>query len=87
MASELYLIGLNYRTAGVDIRERFALTNHCSKETWMLPCEGGIKESLILSTCNRVEVLAVGEGDVPATVLSRWAQARGRKADELARYV
>ncbi len=87
MASELYLIGLNYRTAGVDIRERFALTDHCSRESWMLPCENGITESLILSTCNRVEVLAVGEGDVPAIVLSRWAQAKNRDPEELSRYV
>jgi glutamyl-tRNA reductase len=37
MEQQIYLIGLNYRTAGVEVRERFALTDHCSKDTWAIP--------------------------------------------------
>lgn len=93
MEQQIYLIGLNYRTAGVEVRERFALTDHCSKETWAIPLsasENGkatLEESLILSTCNRVEILVVGQGDVPGLVLDYWASAKGRKIAELAPYV
>jgi glutamyl-tRNA reductase len=87
MALEVYLIGLNHRTAGVDIREGFALTQFCTKEQWLLPPECGIAESLILSTCNRVEILAAGEGDVPGIIIRHWAEARGHTAEELQHYV
>ena len=75
MEQQIYLIGLNYRTAGVEVRERFALTDHCSKDTWAIPLrpseendssETTLDEALILSTCNRVEILAVGQGDAGA---------------------
>lgn len=71
-------MGFNYRTAGVEVRERFALTDHCSKDTWAIPlrpsgendsAETTLDEALILSTCNRVEILAVGQGDVPGLIL------------------
>lgn len=87
MASELYLIGLNYRTAGVDVRERYALTDCCAPETWLLPRGGCIGESLILSTCNRVEILVSGEGDVSGTVLSAWASAKHGSVEELSNFI
>ncbi len=87
MDHDIYLIGLNHRTAGVEVRERFALTDFCSPETWGVPCGREISEVMILSTCNRVEVLASGTGDVPGRVLEHWAQARGRTSEELTPYV
>ena len=96
MEQHIYLIGLNYRTAGVEVRERFALTDHCSPETWAVPLRAAapsapdtttLEEALILSTCNRVEILAVGQGDVPKLVLEAWAAAKGRSVTELAPYV
>ena len=91
MEQQIYLIGLNYRTAGVEV-----LTDHCSKDTWAIPlrpsgendsAETTLDEALILSTCNRVEILAVGQGDVPGLILEAWASAKNRKAVELAPYV
>lgn len=98
MEQQIYLIGLNFRTAGVDVRESFALTDHCSRETWAVPvlkdeCRAGENETcrpdevLILSTCNRVEILAVGNGDIPGRVLADWAAARNRDVSELSPYV
>lgn len=110
MEQQIYLIGLNYRTAGVEVRERFALTNHCSKDDWAIPLPpvvedlppsrpnsdsatdtrsrpDRLEEVLILSTCNRVEILAVGQGDVPGQILSAWASACKQPAAELAPYV
>ena len=87
MDCDIFLVGLNHRTAGVDVRERFALVIHCDEEHWALPCAGAVSEAMILSTCNRVELLAAGTGDVSGQVLECWARARGAKADELRPYV
>ncbi len=87
MDCDIFLVGLNHRTAGVDVRERFALVNCCDPEHWALPCTGAVSESVILSTCNRVELLAAGTGDVPGQMLECWAGARGARVEELAPYV
>lgn len=88
MDHTIHLIGLNHRTAAVEIRERFALADFCSPETWAVPRGDGISESLILSTCNRVEVLVVGKGDAPRQqALACWSRARGRGVDELEPYL
>ena len=61
MNQEIYLVGLNHKTAGVDVRERFAL-NGCDPRSGGLVSEDGpVAEALVLSTCNRVEFLAVGD--------------------------
>ncbi len=36
MDCNIFLVGLNHRTAGVDVRERFALVDHCDEEHWAL---------------------------------------------------
>lgn len=87
MDCDIYLVGLNHRTAGVDVRERFALANHCDEEHWALPCNGAVSEGMILSTCNRVELLAAGNGDVAGQMLDCWARARDAEAGELRPYV
>lgn len=87
MDRDLYLIGLNHRTAPVEVRERFALTQHCEPATWAVPCGERIRETVILSTCNRVEILACGTGDVSDHVLRHWAAARRRSVDELRPHV
>lgn len=88
MNSTIHLIGINHRTAAVEVREKFALTNFCSPEAWAIPAGEGISESLILSTCNRVEVLVVGEGDNPRRrALECWAAARNRSVEELEPYL
>ena len=88
MNCDLVLVGLNHRTAGVDVRERFALVNHCNAESWAVPCEGAISEALILSTCNRVELLAAGHGDMLAEQMLRdWAETCQTSVDELRPYV
>ena len=87
MDCDIFLVGLNHRTAGVDVRERFALANHCDEEHWALPCTGAVSESVILSTCNRVEILAAGTGDMAEQILCNWAKARGTDVEDLRPYV
>ena len=39
---------------------------------------------LSLSTCNRVEILAVGKGNIVGLEIDAWARARGHSTSELA---
>ncbi|MBQ7738197.1 MAG: glutamyl-tRNA reductase [Desulfovibrionaceae bacterium] len=84
---DIFLVGLNHKTAGVDIRERFALTTLCNKEQWAIPCSPNIHENIILSTCNRVEIVACGNQNSKTELLESWASARGSSVDELKPYI
>lgn len=60
--SRLHLLGLNHKTAPVEVRERLALPasrlEHALSYVREVP---GIAEAAILSTCNRVEIYAWGD--------------------------
>ncbi len=50
-------LGLNYRTAPVEIRERFAVPAHKLQETGRkLRALPGVEQCVVLSTCNRMEI-------------------------------
>ncbi len=86
MASHIFLLGLNHKTAPVDVRERFALTGYVNPETWLLP-QHIFRESLILSTCNRVEIMVVGEhADTARLALETWATTCGETPSSLQPY-
>jgi glutamyl-tRNA reductase len=72
---KLSLVGISHHHAPVEVRERVALS---SSEASALARELG--ESVVLSTCNRTEVYAVGE-DAQARAL---AALRARGGDEVA---
>ncbi len=56
----LIVVGLNYRTAPVEIRERFALSeSELPKALQALKATTGILEGVIVATCNRTEIYAV----------------------------
>ena len=53
------LIGVNHRTAPLEVRERFAISeSKLPAAVQLLAQHPGIEESMIVSTCNRVEFLA-----------------------------
>jgi glutamyl-tRNA reductase len=59
---ELVLIGINHNTAPIEVRERLAIAaGQLADATRSLASSPGIREALILSTCNRVELLTVHE--------------------------
>src|ERR1700761_6731408 len=61
--SKLLLLGVNHTTAPIAVRERLAIPGHrLADATRMLADQPGIREALILSTCNRVEILTVQDG-------------------------
>ena len=60
--SELVLLGINHNTAPVEVRERLAIpAERLADATRSLLSAPGVTEGLILSTCNRVELLTVQE--------------------------
>jgi len=58
----LALIGVNHKTAPIELRERIAISHEELPETTRaLAAVPGVAECMIVSTCNRVELLAALE--------------------------
>ncbi len=56
----LVLLGINHNTAPIEVRERLAIpSGRLADATRTLLHQPGIREGLILSTCNRVELLTL----------------------------
>jgi glutamyl-tRNA reductase len=61
----LLLLGVNHTTAPIDVRERLAIpTSRLADATRSLAGQPGVREAMILSTCNRVELLTVQDESV-----------------------
>ncbi len=57
---EIVLVGLNHRTAPVEVRERLSFTAEQARQAAeQLRSRGILEETLVLSTCNRSEVYGV----------------------------
>jgi len=58
----LTLIGVNHKTAPIEVRERIAISrDELPETTRALAAVPGVLECMIVSTCNRVEILAAVE--------------------------
>jgi glutamyl-tRNA reductase len=56
----LVLLGINHNTAPIEVRERLAIpASRLADATRTLLHQPGVREGLILSTCNRVELLTL----------------------------
>ena len=56
----LVLVGVNHTTAPIEVRERLAIpSSRLADATRTLAQQPGIREALILSTCNRVEFITI----------------------------
>ena len=68
----LCIVGLSHRTAPVDVREKMAVPSdqleHTLRRLTELP---GVREAMIVSTCNRVEVYAAVERGDSAELVRR----------------
>ncbi|MEO8736824.1 MAG: glutamyl-tRNA reductase [Edaphobacter sp.] len=66
----LILLGINHNTAPIEVRERLAIApSRLADATRALAHQPGIREALILSTCNRVELLTVQDAsETPGTL-------------------
>jgi glutamyl-tRNA reductase len=62
---KLVLLGINHKTAPVEVRERLAIpATRLADATRTLAHQPGVREGMILSTCNRVELVTSQEGGV-----------------------
>ena len=58
----IVVVGLSHKTAPVEVREKLAIPESRMGEALMRLCSyPGVREGILLSTCNRVEVYAVVE--------------------------
>jgi glutamyl-tRNA reductase len=65
VASEILLIGLNHRTAPVELRERVAFNpQQAVRAAEELRARGIVEEAVVLSTCNRSELYGVARPGV-----------------------
>ena len=57
-----FVIGVNHKTAPVEVRERFAIPEASLPDALRQLTEvPGVEEGMIVSTCNRVEIIARGK--------------------------
>jgi len=65
LSTHLLLLGLNHITAPVELRERLAMNGACLNDALAQLCQSNghgaarVIESIILSTCNRLELYAI----------------------------
>jgi len=73
MEKKLVLTGLSHRTAPLDLREKAAVAEDALSATLQeLRSDGMASEAVLVSTCNRVELVAVS--DAPHRVADRFQQ-------------
>ena len=63
---EIILIGLNHKTAPVELRECLSFTTDQSRDALeTLQMQASVKEALIFSTCNRMEIRLYRQTEPP----------------------
>jgi glutamyl-tRNA reductase len=85
----LILVGLNHRTAPVDVRERLSITETKLPETTHeLRDITGVEGAAVLSTCNRVEaVVSTRDEDVIQSLVEWLAGRAGTTRTELEKHL
>lgn len=85
----LILVGLNHRTAPVDVRERLSISDaKLADTTNALHALDGVDGAAVLSTCNRVEaIVSTREEDVIASVVDWLADRAGAARTELEKHL
>ncbi len=84
----IYVIGLNHKTADIEVREKLAFSGERLEEglaqIMMVP---GIREAIILSTCNRVEIYISASDDeqIPEKIMDFLSRFHSLQRDNLER--
>src|SRR5215210_5858322 len=85
--SELFVVGISWRTAQVAVREKLAFRDEELADTLRaIKADLPVAEALLISTCNRVEIYGVAKPGVDATGAVRKfiAEKRGQKPADVA---
>jgi glutamyl-tRNA reductase len=75
--SELFVVGLSWRTAPVAVRERLAFREDEMAGAVRQLTAPPVAEAMLISTCNRVEVYGVGAAGAADAVKAELAKSRG----------
>jgi glutamyl-tRNA reductase len=88
MAS-LFVAGISHKTAPIEVREALALSESQRAQALAELRAGGLREVMILSTCNRVEVYGVEDGamDAGGRAFSLLCRQRGVGAEAVRPFV
>src|SRR5688572_31024357 len=71
----IILVGVNHKTAPVEIRERLAFSDEACADGLRRLVDGEVvREGLIVSTCNRVEILSATTPEQMDSSAGRLAQ-------------
>jgi glutamyl-tRNA reductase len=81
---QLLCLSISHKRAPVDLRERVAVSHHqqSALRDGLLQ-QDGVREALVLSTCNRTEIYAVVAGDADPDPAAHLANHRGMDIEEL----
>ncbi len=72
----LVVVGINHNTAPIEVRERLSIAPaKLAEATRSLLRHPGIREGLILSTCNRIELVATQDATSQTTHIARFLEA------------
>jgi len=78
---KLLITGVSHKTASVEIREQLAFPESAlPAAVAQLKSRDGVSEALILSTCNRVEIVAAGDDGIDLRSVIRDFIAEARQA-------
>ena len=89
MSNALLLVGLNHRTAPVDVRERLSMTEaQLPPRLADLKGIGGVDGAALLSTCNRVEaIVSASNEDVIDSIVTWLSERSSAQRAELERHL
>lgn len=82
-APTLVALSATHRTAGLDERAAFAVPSGGTEAFYAAAREAGLRETVLLATCNRLEAYAVGDEAAALHVRSALMRATGAPAEAL----
>lgn len=79
---EIVCIGLSHKTAPIEVREKFAIgDSHLGEVSALLANTDGLREAVVVSTCNRVEYyVAAEDGEKAVRQIEAFAAERAQMA-------
>lgn len=84
---KLYVIGINHKAASVSIREQFALLpEHINCFTHTALKLKGLREIVLLSTCNRTEIYFTAQHELNPKIIQIWAELLDLNPEFITKY-
>lgn len=87
IVGKLQSLSISYKKAPFEVREKLTLTESETKDLYLrLKDVFGIKEAMIVSTCNRTEVYYIGESDLNNSIVKLLASSKAIESTEFEGY-